>query len=841
MAGAGQTFTDVSNWVPGYLDLNSGGCFAGCGVSFYDFNKDGLDDLTFAGYNSDIRLFENIGNSFEELPSIANSEEAKQILWADIDNDGDADLFVSKYQAQCRLYENQNGVLVDITDASGLPITSDQENYGASFADYDRDGFLDLYIANYNSVTDPEAWTNVLLRNNGNLTFTDVTSEAGVGNGVQLSLGGVWLDYNRDLWPDLFVFNDKTIYANAMYLNNGDGTFSDVSAISGTDHMINAMSGTMGDYNNDGWLDIYVTNGPIVGNLLLRNNNGFNFTDFAPILEVQVFDMCWGAQWIDVDNNMWQDLYVAVRDWDAAPTPNHFYLNNSGSFEEDDQGLVFPGDDKIGWSNTVGDLDNDGWQDLVQYSDSASTLGLWKNTGGSNHYLKFDVVGTVSNRDAVGTWLEIHAGGITQYRYTNCGEDYLGQDSQHEIVGLGNNLLVDSLTILWPSGIVDQYYNIQADQHLVFTEAETISLSLFVPSNGFFCEGDSIQVEIGTYEEYQWSTGSTNPVIYPSTSQSIWVEVVDEFGLTHTSDTLVVTSVPPPSYTVSVTDVSCAGLWDGSAMVLTGDPTDLVYWVGQAEGPLYEELEAWDYCFSVYDSESICVVTDCIVVSEPPPLSSEIIPTDVSCFGGNDGQVFVATFGGTGSTTIDWQGLESDSLSAGVYTVYGTDENDCELELSWTINEPDPIEIDMYVEVVDENYILNTTVWGGTPPYSFSWSDGSTEDHIDEPADGDYSVIVTDSLGCSVDSGVFTFTGVRESNQNFLIVHSQNNATLTVVNDYAGACEVNIWNIEGRLIESLVVTSNYQEISTSQYTPGIYMVRAETVEGMVKEARFVVR
>jgi hypothetical protein len=353
------------------------------------------------------------------------------------------------------------------------------ENYGAGFADYNLDGYLDLYICNYNSTADPATLENYLLRNNGDLTFSDVTAQAGGGNGVQLTLGCVWFDYDKDGWPDLFVFNDKEIYDNALYHNNGDGTFWNLASFTGTNHAINAMSGTSGDYNNDGWLDLYVTNGPIVGNLLLKNNSGFTFTNEAAVSGVQVFDMCWSAQWIDYDNNMWQDLYVAVRDWDETPTPNHFFINNgNGTFTYDVDQEHFPNDDRIGWSNALGDLNNDGFQDLVQFTDYASPMGLWLNEGNNNHYIKVSLTGVVSNRDAVGSWIECHAGGVAQHRYTYCGEDYLAQDSQHEIIGLKQFSVIDSLVVHWPSGLTESWYDVQADQHLEITAGSTLTTSL---------------------------------------------------------------------------------------------------------------------------------------------------------------------------------------------------------------------------------------------------------------------------------------------------------------------------------------------------------------------------
>jgi hypothetical protein len=822
-----QVFEDVSNLFNSFDEITAGGCFAGCGVSFYDFNNDGLDDLSFAGLDTDIRLFENIGGSFIEIESIPNSDEAKHILWADIDNDGDADLFVSKYQAQCRLYLNDgDGSLTDITEQCGLPLNTGQENYGACFGDYDRDGFLDLYICNYNSVEDETVLSNYLLKNNGNGTFSDVTDAAGVSNGVKLSLGAVWVDYNKDLWPDLFVFNDKSNFENALYLNQGNGTFSDVSDFTGTNQAINAMSGTTGDYNNDGWLDIYVSNGPIVGNLLLKNNNGFSFADHAAIAGVQTYDMCWSAQWIDYDNNMWQDLYVAVRDWDALPTENHFYINEgNGSFTHDLGQTHFPGDDKIGWSNAVGDIDGDGYQDLVQFTDEASTLGLWKNGGGNAHYIKIDLTGVVSNTDGIGTRIECHAGGITQTRYTYCGEDYLAQDSQHEIIGLADQLEIDSLTVFWPSGVIDHYYNLPVDQHIELIEGNTLQAELNYSGLIQLCDGDTIEISVGDYEEYYWSNGSTESTFLLSSDESVWVEVVNEFGLTLVSNTIEVEIIPVPEFSSTTTDITCFGLADGSAAIDFDDDVFDLLWEDGLTDSVHTALGYGVHLFTIADPLLFCPVTDSIFINQPTPISFEEEISHILCFGDSTGMIELMLSGGTGEIVVDWMEIDPMGMTAGEYAVMASDSNNCEITIDWEIEQPSLLTSDIEAVWQDDEYVISSNPDGGSPPYEFLWSDDTEDETIVNPDEGEYWVQVTDTHDCIHLSDVFTFTDMNEHKTSQVIVSFNSiNHSVLISQIPSKVSRIELWDAAGRLINTQFPSGPTMEFDCSDLTKGVYML-----------------
>ena len=244
----------------------------GGGVSFIDFDNDGLDDITLAtGLGEEIHFYKNNGTNFIKLPALIHLEkQAKHILWVDFDNDGDYDLYITNYESTNRLFENKGQLnFEDITEDAGLPLNSNT-TYGACFGDIDRDGWLDLY---YNDRVPFMTGDNrhYLFRNNADGTFTDIAEISQSIDGGKVPFCSAFIDYNNDKWPDIYTAHDKFIIPNVLLENNGDGTFSDVGMNANADLNMDAMCVNPGDYNNDGWMDIYITNTPTEGSALLHN------------------------------------------------------------------------------------------------------------------------------------------------------------------------------------------------------------------------------------------------------------------------------------------------------------------------------------------------------------------------------------------------------------------------------------------------------------------------------------------------------------------------------------------------------------------------------------------
>ena len=237
-----------------------GSSVLGPSISFFDYDNDGWDDITIpASATRDFQFFKNVEGSFEKanLPISSNGIQARHAIWVDYDNDGDHDFFATSDLGHLWLYRNDgNNVFIDITDSSGLPST-DIPYWGSSWGDYDTDGILDVFI----SVRDADQiHGNLLYKGNGDGTFNNVTVSSGVSPDGFITFCSSFFDYDNDGDQDIYTANDKCITPNTLYRNNGDGTFTDVSIATGTNLYMSAMSTTIDDFNNDGWLDIYVTN-----------------------------------------------------------------------------------------------------------------------------------------------------------------------------------------------------------------------------------------------------------------------------------------------------------------------------------------------------------------------------------------------------------------------------------------------------------------------------------------------------------------------------------------------------------------------------------------------------
>ncbi|MFD2824721.1 FG-GAP-like repeat-containing protein [Lacinutrix iliipiscaria] len=459
------------------LDAACGTTIFGNGITFYDFNSDGWDDVTINTESGEsLRFFENLNGTFQEIfleiPDFI--AQTKQVNWVDFDNDGDKDLFVTSDLNGNKLFENVGDlVFQDITAASGisLEITS---SFGASWGDYNNDGFLDLFISNKTPLL-----SNKLYRNNGDHTFTDVSTEAGISPDGHGSFCAAFFDFNNDGFQDIYISNDRDFNPNILYKNNGDGTFADVSESSGTNAAIDAMTVTIGDFNNDGWFDIYVTNG-IPGNVLYKNNGDETFTDIALESGTTFNSVSWGASFLDADNDMDLDLYVCGS-FDASIEDylnGGFYINNNDeTFNLNNES--FPGDNRASYSSALGDIDNDGYPEIVVANSNDENVFLWKNnTATTNNWLKINLEGVESNRDGVGSVIEISTDGNKQYNYTLCGEGYLSQNSATEMFGLGTHSSVDYVKVTWLSGAVDVLNNVTANQTLHIVEGSNPQLSI---------------------------------------------------------------------------------------------------------------------------------------------------------------------------------------------------------------------------------------------------------------------------------------------------------------------------------------------------------------------------
>jgi len=695
----------------------------GSGVNFLDVDDDGFDDLTIVNSNDSLRLFLSSGSDFIQAPAPVFCPPGTQhVLWADYDNDGDSDLFVVVDGGVNRLFNNLgNFSFEDVTLESGMSLEP-ANNMGATFGDYDNDGLLDVYVCRYYLPNDPDGQTNKLYHNNGDGTFDDVTELLGVGDDIKPSFIGAWIDINNDLHPDLFVINDR-FPANTLFRNNGDGTFTDITEESGVAFPLNdPMSVTAGDFNNDGFIDMFVSNSGSNSGLLphiLVNNGDETFTDQGAELGLEAPDLTWGGVWIDFDNDSFQDLFFCT----SAPTPNHFFRNVLGMFFTDAADEI-SAPSRQSYTCAKGDFNNDGYEDIIVNNLAQEKPIFLENEGGENFFIKIKPTGTISNRQATGTWLRLYSGSEQFTKYTLCGENFKGQDSRTLTFGLGAEPTpIDSAVITYSSGHTDVYYNLKPLVTYEFTEGETFQVAIQASqANPGLCQGDSLLLTSNQNGNHMWSTGETTDSIYVTSGGEYSLTVTNAFGVT-ASDALMVEGFPVPNIAVFTENTPCHGSAQGTAQLQNQNGTGIetVIWNHGAEGDDIDSLSAGSYFFQLTDANGCANVGE-VTISEPLELEAFLF-TEPEVMG-LDGSIFVTAFGGTPPYQIFLDDEETgeliEGLSAGTYSVKIKDFNLCEAVFSATIESllsTDPVEASGFPEIypnpaIDKFYIRSGAEMG---------------------------------------------------------------------------------------------------------------------------------
>ena len=836
-----QSFTQSA--VSSGVNTSWNGSSYGGSVSMVDFNQDGFDDISLPQSGNPLFYVNNGSGMFQSVDlGIVDTFQSMQLCWVDFDNDDDLDLAVTNYLGPFHLYENLGDLTFEnISISAGFPITS-HLTYGNSWGDFDNDGFLDVYICNYNS----DGVTNYLYRNMGDGTFEDVTVESGVGNGSRYSFQGLWFDYNKDGWQDLFVINDREVSSNYLYENNQDGTFSDVTWESGLQAFFFSMSNTGGDYDNDGDIDLFITNNP-AGHKLYKNDDDGNFVNVAATAGMATYDMGWAALLLDYNNDGWQDLYIACSPFWSQPGIDKFFVNNEGSFTAGvGLGLTETGS----WTHgcAVGDVNNDGCFDIFAVDDAPGVNRLYKSNPGPNHYLKVKLKGIMSNRDGIGSTIKLWAGNFPQMRHTYCGEGYMTQNSKSEIFGLGTNTIVDSLQVQWPSGHIDMYYNLDVDQSLILVEG--IELSATITGNDedlSICPGEFVTLSGGVFSEILWSNGDIFSEINVFDPGEYSFVATNNMGATVYSDTVVVLVHDVPIVDESFGNVTCYGANDGSIQLenlTTGISS--VEWTDNISGAYLDNLSPGEYLYTLLD-DNFCASAGSVTITQPDSLWAELEGFAVQCFGAWDGFVVVQAFGGTGDIDVFIDGYELDSLPQGDYFVQVVDENGCSLLLGVEISEPEELIVAVETTEATSNNdgTAEITINGGVGPYTIEWSTGAQDVSSITLADGSYEVTVTDSHSCSTS---YEFDVLFN-----LIAEQPKHTELTAYPLPLAGTEFNLQGLGTQTVANIEIVSitgqktsveweqsgNFVRLTLSQdLSAGNYIVRMWTTEGHSHELHF---
>jgi len=513
---AGITFKHTSSPEKKYIVESMSG-----GVALLDYDNDGYLDIYFVNsLTTDLvklnqktksALYHNNGDgTFTDVTDKAGLGDigwGMGVATGDYDNDGFEDIYVTCLGSNHLFKNNGNGTFTDVTQKAG--VDDPRWSTGAAFVDYDNDGKLDLFVANYvdfdiNHLPEfgkgrscqfkgiavqcgprglPGAGDS-LFHNNGDGTFTDVTKKAGVSDpDGYYGMGVICSDFDGDGLVDIFVANDST--PNFLYHNNGDGTFKDVGFQSGTAVNENgseqgSMGVTLGDYDNDGKLDLFITNFDDDYNTLYHNNGRGVFTDLsyaAKVAAVSLQYVGWGTKFFDYDNDGWVDLLVVNGHvYPQLPTYKQRNLvhhnNRDGTFSEVGAQLGAPFSEKrVGRGAAFGDIDNDGDVDVV-INNLDGAPQILRNDGGTNNSVLIKTIGVKSNRDGIGARINVVAGDLKQVQEVYSGASYISQNDLRLHFGLENRTKIDLIEVHWPSGTVDKLTNISANKILTIKEGQ---------------------------------------------------------------------------------------------------------------------------------------------------------------------------------------------------------------------------------------------------------------------------------------------------------------------------------------------------------------------------------
>jgi len=495
----------------------------GSGVAFLDYDNDGWQDILIvngmdwpghARHRSTLALYRNNHDgTFTDVTAKAGLDVPMYgmgVAIGDYLNNGYDDIFVTCLGQNHLFRNNGNGTFTDVTKQAGL-WGPNEFSTSAAWVDYDRDGHLDLVVANYvqwspandiyctldgstKSYCTPESYKGTSVRlwhNRGDGTFEDATAKAGLLDPTSKSLGVAILDANQDGWPDILISNDTQ--PNKLYINNGNGTFTEKGVPAGVayseDGIARAGMGVdAADYDRSGYPSVLITNFANQMVSLYHNERNGLFVDEAPQSEVghaTLLTLGFGCFFFDYDLDGWPDIYVADGHIDNAiervqplvryAEPPHVFRNlGNGKFDDvtTTLGAEFNAPE-VARGAAYGDIYNDGALDLL-VSTNGGPVHLFRNAGTTNNSLRIKLVGTKSNRDGIGTVVRVAAGSDIQSKMLSSGSSYLSSSELILTFGLATHAQADAINLYWPSGQTDHLTNIAANQIVTVKEGQGV-------------------------------------------------------------------------------------------------------------------------------------------------------------------------------------------------------------------------------------------------------------------------------------------------------------------------------------------------------------------------------
>lgn len=582
--------------------MGYGNHYSGVAIAVADMNADGLDDIVHLRNSRilTVELQQPNGQGFITINvgQVSNSSQWSMCV-ADADNNGFNDVLCGgSYDGVKLIKASGNGSPYTTGNLPGTNIFLQ----GSNFADINNDGWLDIFACH-------DDGNNRIWANDGTGNYTPANDWIQMAT-VPVSdnsgnYGSVWTDFDNDGDLDLYIAKCRTGVnsptdgrrINQLFVNNGNGEFSqDTLDVYGLRNGAQSWTADFGDVDNDGDLDCFITNHDVASQLLLNNGTGV-FTDATAGSGIVVQGLPIQGIFRDFDNDGFVDIIV-------AGTRHHLFKNNGdGTFTDF-------GEEAFGSvqmeSYAVGDLNNDGLLDVyggyAQVYTTPSTIPdvVWlNNTANNNHYLTVRLEGTTSNRNAIGARISIFGPWGVQIREVRSGESYGIMNSLAQHFGLGSQTSVDSLVVRWPSGQMEVFYDVPADQSIYIKEGICISpfAGLVVSGSLIFCPGDSLELSVTGGTNIEWSNGLTTPTIAVTTGGRYSAVVTDSSGTCFTITPSVEVVVDPEIFP-SVEALGDTVFCPGGTVVLQASPSESYTWSTGATTPTIEVNETGTYFFT---------------------------------------------------------------------------------------------------------------------------------------------------------------------------------------------------------------------------------------------------
>jgi len=590
------------------------------GVAWGDYDNDGNLDLFVAnGGDENNFLYHNNGNgAFTKITSgdiVKDAGSAFAASWGDYDNNGTLDLFVND-ELENKLYSNNgDGSFTKI-------ITGEVVSRGgniASWGDFDNDGNLDLFVA-----SDPTA----LYQNNGDSTFINVASD-------DLFYGGIaynWVDYDNDGDLDLFIVNGDPDQNNFLFRNDNGLEFTRITIGDIGNDLGSSAGGSWGDYDNDGDLDLFVANGGGVANqnnFLYQNNGDGTFIKITSGGIVNDGGYSYSSSWGDFDNDGDLDLFI-TNNGGGIEQFNFLYSNNGdGTFAKVETGILV-NNASFSLGSSWADYDNDGDLDLFVANDGPDNF-LYENNGNNNNWINIKCVGTLSNTSAIGAKVRVKAnifGNDTWQMNEISGQTGGGLGSQNSLnaeFGLGDASVIDSIIIEWPNSENWDTINIEMNRFITIVEEKGIIVNL--GDDIISCEGETITLDANSYDAYLWKDGSTEQTLEVTTT-GIYSVAVTHINGSVSNDEILVTFIPLPSANTSGDTTICDGETNDISIDLTGTaPWNITY----TDGAITTSDNPYIFTVSTAGTYEVTAVSDANCTGtnfgNSATVSAEFLPT----------------------------------------------------------------------------------------------------------------------------------------------------------------------------------------------------------------------